>query len=171
VRETNPAGSIYSFRFLRPGNLLLRQIEKDMAVSGLPSPWMRGLPRLHTNAKHLPVPLLATVRFGAGDFNMGVRNFTLGGLLLEYNGSDLNHLAIGARLELDLMTNGGDQLAGMAGTVTHISAELNELRPDSSSFQFGVKFSGMNSLTELRYRTLIRDHCLGLKGEFTVNAG
>ncbi len=171
VRDTNAAGSIYSLRFVRPGSLLLRQIEKDVAVSGLPSPWMRGLPRLTTTAKHLPVPVMAMMAFGSSSFNLGVRNFTVGGLLLEYSGNDLNQLEIGSRLELELVTNSGEKFSEIVGNVTHISAELNDANTESSRFQFGLKFTSMAAITELRYRGLIREHCLGLKGEFPADVG
>lgn len=165
VRETNPAGTIYSLRFLHPSSLLLRQIEKDVATSGLPSPWMRGLPRLDTAAKHLPIPVLAVALHGSGTFYMNVKNFTLGGLLLEYSGASVEGLAVGTRLEFDLVTNGGDKFPDIGGTVTHISAELQDSSGSAGKFQIGIKFASMTAVTELRYRGLIREHCQGLKGE------
>ncbi len=170
VRETNRAGSIYGLRFINPSNLLLRQIEKDIAVSGLPSPWMRGLPRLSTTAKHLPVPVLATVNYNNGAFYLNVRNFTLGGLLLDYVGSDFADLKIGAVMELDLVTNGGEKLSEIAVKVTHISAEVNETTGDANRFQFGVKFVSMSVGSEAKYRTMIREHCQGLKSELAPEA-
>lgn len=164
VRETNQAGTIYSLRFLQPSNLLVRQIEKDVAMTGLPSPWMRGLPRLSASATHLPVPALAMVSLVSGLCYMNVRNFTLGGLLLEYSG-ELNGVGVGVRLVFDLMTNGGDKLPEMAGTVSHISAELDDITPHSGKFQLGLKFDSLPPVTELRYRGMIREHCEGLREE------
>lgn len=168
VRETGAAGTIYSLRFLSPSSLLLRQIEKDVATSGIPSPWMRGLPRLDTNVKHLPVPVLAVALFGSATFYMNVKNFTLGGVMLEYSGAGLDALTVGTRLEFDLVTNGGDKLSEITGTVTHVAAELHNV--DGGRYQLGVKFNSMAPVTELRYRGLIREHCLGLRGEAPPNA-
>ncbi|HEY8278487.1 MAG TPA: PilZ domain-containing protein [Bdellovibrionota bacterium] len=170
VRETNAVGAIYSLRFVNPNSLLLKQIHKDVEASGIPSPWMRGLPRLLTSVKHLPVPLLATVNYRSGTYYMHVRNFTLGGLLMEYSGSDLASPPIGARMELDLVTNGGDKLPEIIGVVTHICAELNSAQGDASRYQFGVRFVGMSNATEARYRGLIRTHCEGLRQSLGVQS-
>jgi hypothetical protein len=163
VRETNPAGTIYSLRFLNPSSLLVRQIEKDVTTAGLPSPWMRGLPRLATSAKHLPVPVLAIVTIGSSTLYMNVRNFTVGGVLLEYGGNDLEGIAIGSRLEFDLVTNGGDKLPDISGVVTHVSSEPTDLLSDTGRYQFGIRFTGMSAATDMRYRGMIREHCEGLK--------
>lgn len=165
VRETNRAGTIYGLRFISPTSLLVRQIEKDVAVSGLPSPWMRGLPRLSTAAKHLPVPVLATVNYKGNAFYLNVRNFTLGGLLLEYVGSDFDDVKIGNLMELDIVTNGGDKLSDIVAKVTHISTEINEVTGEANRFQFGVKFTMMSPVSEAKYKTMIREHCQGLKNE------
>lgn len=168
VRETNVTGTIYSLRFLNPSGLLLRQIERDVSASGLPSPWMRGLPRLSTNSKHLPVPVLATVQAGSGPatFYMNVRNFTLGGFMLEYNGSEVAHFAVGTRLTLEVVTNGGDKLPEMEAAVTHVTAELYE-GGMGAKYQFGVKLLPLSAVAELRYRTLIKAHCEGLRDEMS----
>lgn len=171
VRETNPAGTIYSLRFLSPSSLLVRQIEKDVLTAGLPSPWMRGLPRLTTSAKHLPVPVLAIVSIGSSTYYMNVRNFTVGGLLLEYSGNDLDGVVIGSRLEFDLVTNGGDKLPEITGVVTHVSSEPTDLLSESGRFQFGIRFASMSAATENRYRGMIREHCEGLKDARPSSAG
>ncbi|MGZ3649842.1 MAG: PilZ domain-containing protein [Bdellovibrionota bacterium] len=165
VRETNPAGTIFSLRFLGPSSLLVRQIEKDVATAGLPSPWMRGLPRLATSAKHLPVPVLAVVNVASATFYMNVKNFTVGGLLLEYSGADMEALQIGTRLEFDLVTNGGDKLPDIVAVITHVSSEPNDQNADSARYQFGLKFLEMTGATEMRYRGMIREHCVGLREE------
>lgn len=170
VRETNPAGTIYSLRFLYPSSLLVRQIQKDIANSGIPSPWMRGLPRLDTAAKHLPVPVLAVLTFGATTFYMNVRNFTVGGLLIDYNGSGLENMRVGSQVALDLVSNGGDKFPEITGMVTHISAETTDISGSAARYQFGVKFTAMTTVTELRYRGMIREHCQGLKGEFAPDS-
>jgi|GEM_PF-5116517 len=163
VRETNAAGTIYSLRFLNPTSLLLRQIDKDVATTGIPSPWMRGLPRLVTTAKHLPVPVLAVVQFGPATFYMNVKNFTLGGLQLEYSGTDVRHLGVGSRLDFDLVTNGGEKLHDISGQITHVTVELVDGNGDNGRYQFGLKFLALNPLADLRYRAMIREHCEGLR--------
>ena len=165
VRESNPAGSFYSLRFIQPSNLLLKQIEKDISVSGIPSPWIRGLPRLNAEIKHLPVPVLAVVSFGSNTFYMQVKNFTLGGILLEYNGRDLDALGVGLKLVFDLITNGGDKFPEISGIVKHLSVEKGDAMLDNGRYQIGIRFLEFRPATELRYRELIREHCLGLKGD------
>ncbi len=170
VREKNAAGTIFSLRFLNPTNLLLRQIEKDVATTGIPSPWMRGLPRLATTAKHLPVPVLAVVQLGAATLYMNVKNFTLGGLQLEYSGNEVRELTVGSRLDFDLVTNGGEKLHDISGIITHVTAEYNNGHGDTGKFQFGMKFIPMGAVSEMRYRAMIRAHCEGLKDAFTGEA-
>jgi hypothetical protein len=166
VREVNVTGAIYSLRFLNPTGLLIRQIDRDVAASGLPSPWMRGLPRLATTAKHLPVPVLAIVQIGSATFYMNVRNFTLGGLMLEYSGNDVAHLGIGTRLELDLVTNGGDKLPDIVAQITHVTEERLE-NEGGARYQFGLKMLPLSAVSEMRYRALIRSHCEGLRDDLS----
>jgi hypothetical protein len=165
VRETNPAGTIYSLRFLNPSSLLTKQIEKDLDANGIPSPWKRGLPRLGTGAKHLPGPVLVVANFKSATFYMHVKNFTLGGLLLEYSGPDADDLGIGTRLEFDVVTNGGDKLSEITGAIAHITSEMHERGSGVGKYQFGIRFTDMTSNTENRYRTLIREHCQKLREE------
>jgi hypothetical protein len=169
VRETNAAGTIYSLRFLTPTSLLLRQIEKDVATTGIPSPWMRGLPRLVTTAKHLPVPVLAVVQTGSATLYMNVKNFTLGGLQLEYSGSDARHLVVGSRVDFDLVTNGGEKLHDITGQITHVTIELVEGSSENGRYQFGLKFLPLSPVVDMRYRAMIREHCEGLKDSLLVD--
>jgi hypothetical protein len=172
VRETNGVGTIYSLRFLSPTKLLLQQIEKDVLVTGLPSPWMRSLPRLTTTAaKHLPVPALAIVQIGRSTIYMSIKNFTLGGLQLEYSGDDARDLKVGTRIEFDIVTNGGDKLVDLAGQITHVTVELNDSIGASGRYQFGMKFLPSNVHVETRYKAMIRAHCEGLKDEFSEGPG
>lgn len=164
VREVNGTGAIYSLRFLNPTGLLLRQVDRDVAASGLPSPWMRGLPRLNTNTKHLPVPVLAIVQMGVTTYYMNVKNFTLGGLMLEYSGDDVSHVTVGSRLLLDLVTNGGDKLPDISAQVTHLTEEKLD-GGGGSRYQFGLKLLPLSAVAEMRYRGLIRAHCEGLREE------
>jgi len=163
VRETSAAGTIYSLRFLNPSSLLLRQIEKDVAASGLPSPWIRSLPRLQANAKHLPVPELAVADVGGVTVYMDVRNFTLGGVLLEYNGSEGERITVGTKLTFDLITNQEEKFEGIVGQVAHVTAELNDAHSSSNRYQFGLKIVSMSA--GQHYRNLIRRHCEGLRNE------
>jgi hypothetical protein len=163
VREVNSAGIVYSFRFIRPSNVLLKQIEKDIQDSGLPSPWLRSLPRLSTEAKHLPLPALAVVDYGGDVQFLSVKNFTLGGLLVEYTGNALRDLVIGRTLTFDLVTNGGDKIDNLTAKVTHLSTETVEKNPEANRVQFGLKFLPMNLLSDAKYKALIRSHCMGLK--------
>ncbi len=164
VREVNGTGTIYSLRFMNPSGLLLRQINRDVEATGLPSPWMRGLPRLGTQSKHLPVPVLAIVQIGAATYYMNVKNFTLGGLMLEYSGNDVAHLTVGSQLMFDLVTNNGDKLPDMSATINHLTEEKLEGEM-GGRYQFGLKILPMSAVAELRYRTLIRSHCEGLREE------
>jgi hypothetical protein len=163
VKETNSSGVVYSFRFLKPSNLLLKQIEKDIRESGLPSPWIRALPRLNTEAKHLPLPALAVVDYGGDIQFLNVKNFTLGGLLVDYTGNSFKDLVVGTKLNFDLVTNGGDKIDNLSAVVSHLSTEYVEENPEANRVQFGLKFLPMNLLSEAKYRELIKAHCIGLK--------
>lgn len=164
VRETTGAGTVYSFRFVNPSNLLLKQIERDVRDSGIPSPWLRSLPRLNASAKHLPVPALAILEYGKDTLFLNVKNFTLGGLLLEYVGPAMAAVQFGTRFNFDLVTNSGDKISDLSGLVTHVAMETNDLVDgEMSRMQFGLRFLPMGALAENQYRALIKDHCIRLK--------
>ncbi len=163
VSESTAAGKMYSFRFLNPSGLLLRQIEKDVRENGLPSPWLRSLPRLTTEAKHLPVPALAVVEYEGETYFLNVKNFTLGGLMLEHVGEGLKDVVFGTRLSFDLVTNGGDKIADIEALVTHVLREVNQDKKEQSITQFGMRFLPMSFLSETKYKELIKEHCLGLR--------
>lgn len=170
VRETTPAGIVYNIRFLNPSGVLVRLIDRDIRDSGLPSPWIRALPRLSTAAKHLPVPALAVLHHGGGTFFLNVKNFTLGGLLLEHVGEDLKEMILGERLDFDLVTNIGDKIAEVAGVITHVNVEITSGGSEPLRYHFGVKFLPMPLLAEAKYRNLIREHCIGLRMDMTRRA-
>lgn len=164
VRETTPAGQVYNVRFINPSGVLVKLIERDVAESGLPSPWIRALPRLSADVKHLPVPALAVVHAGNDTHFLNVKNFTLGGLLLEFLGSALSHVKLGHKFEFDLVTNFGDKIPDLGAIVTHVTVEMADSLDEQRRTYFGVKFLPMPLLSEAKYRALIREHVQGLKG-------
>ncbi len=163
VRERSSAGTLYNLRFIQPSQLLLRQIERDVRESGLPSPWLRALPRLTTESKHLPAPALAVLYHRGETLFLNVKNFTVGGLLLEFIGPQLLDVELGEQFEFDLVTNFGDKIADMTAVVSNLSLEINEEAGQLSQVYFGVKFLPMSLLAKTKYRALIREHCLGLQ--------
>lgn len=165
VREDNPIGVLYNLRFVNPSQVLVRQIERDIRDSGLPSPWLRNLPRLGTDMKEYPSPALAVVYYRGETYYLNIKNFTLGGLLLELVGMSLPQIAIGSRLDFDMVTNQGDKFSDVAGVVTRVSAEFNERDDSMTKTFFGLKFLPMGMHNEAKYRELIREHCLLLKAE------
>jgi hypothetical protein len=165
VKETNGAGTVYSLRFIQPSSLLLKQIGRDIEENGLPSPWLRALPRLSADVKHLPVPALAVLDLDGETLFLNVKNFTLGGLLLEYIGDRLGGLELGSRLFFDIVTNGGDKISDLAATVTHLSLEQNAHDSAQNRTQLGVRFLPMSHASGGKYKSLILNHCVGLKEE------
>lgn len=159
VSENNATGKIYNLRFVNPSAILVRQIERDIRDAGLPSPWARFLPRLSTEAKHLPSPALAVLYHGGDTHFLNVKNFTLGGLLLELVGVNLAGVNTGTTFTFDLVTNQGEKFEEISGVVTRVSAELNEKDGSLSRTFYGLKFMPMGVLNEMKYRQLIRDHC------------
>jgi hypothetical protein len=162
VKEITSTGTVYSLRFENPSSLLLRQIERDVEKHGLPSPWRRGLPRLSAEAKHLPVPVLAILERGKETLFLNVKNFTLGGLLLEYVGPALDEVKFGAKFNFDLVTNAGDKISDLSGLVTNVALESNGVL-ESSRTLFGLRLLPMEPMAKYKYRALIKEHCLGLK--------
>lgn len=159
ISEANSVGTIYNLRFVNPSTILVRQIERDIRDSGLPSPWMRYLPRLTTDVKDLPSPALAVV-YRAGETHfLNVKNFTLGGLLIEHVGAGMPNVTTGTRFDFDLVTNQGDKFEEIAGVVTRVSVEVNEKDSNLSRTFFGIKFLPMGVINETKYRDLIREHC------------
>src|SRR5690606_5889111 len=94
------------------------------------------------------------------EFFLGVRNFTLGGLLFEYLGSELEGLNPGAKIEFDLVTNFGDKISGLSGKIAHITHEYDE---HDCRLLLGIKLLPMSFLNETKYRELIREYCAGIK--------
>ena len=169
VRETNVAGVFYNLRFVNPSDLFVRQIALDIEDSGLPSPWMRHLPRLSAEVPNLPSPALAVLEYRNETHYLNVKNFTLGGLLLELVGGNLVGVDSGTRIDFDLVTNEGTKLEGVAGMITHVSEETNESEGNANRSYFGLKFLPMAESVELKYRELIRQHCLLLRELETTN--
>lgn len=165
VRETTAFGTIYNLRFVNPSNTLLKQIDRDLNESGLPSPWMRGLPRLNTEAKHLPIPSLLVLYFKGQTYFLNVNNFTLGGLQVEFVGPDLRDVTFGTKFELDIVTNAGDKIPDLTAIVTHIAVEINFDGNASDRYVFGLKLTAMPMLSENKFKGLIRDHCIALKND------
>ncbi|MGZ3693748.1 MAG: hypothetical protein ACXWQO_06080 [Bdellovibrionota bacterium] len=163
IGETNSVGKIYNLRFVNPSQLLVRQIERDIRDSGLPSPWLRFLPRLTTELKDLPSPALAVLYHGGETHYLNVKNFTLGGLLLEQVGIGIHGVGTGTRFDFDLVTNQGDKFEEISGVVTRVSVEVNENDGSASRNLFGLKFLPMGVINETKYRQLIRDHCTLLR--------
>lgn len=163
VQEENNSGIVYNVRFIQPAKLFLKQIERDIREAGLPSPWLRALPRLSTEAKNLPAPALAILYFEGETYFLHVKNFTLGGLLLEFSGEALVGATVGTCFELDLVTNFGDKISDVGVQVSNVTVDQGLGAEDPRRYFFGVKFLPMNSLSDVKYRSLIRDHCLGLR--------
>lgn len=163
VKETNGAGTVYSLRFINPSSLLLKQIERDIRDNGLPSPWLRSLPRLSTELKHLPVPALAVLDLDGQTLFLNVKNFTLGGLLLEYVGDKLRGMELGTQLVFDLVTNAGDKIGDLAALVSHMSLEQSAHDPAQNRSQIGVRLLPMSHVSAAKYKELIMNHCVALK--------
>lgn len=164
VRESGKDGTVFNLRFTRLDPWIADLIRKDVEFHGLPSPWRRGLPRLPAQADHLPVPSVAVVYFRGQEFLLGVRNFTLGGLLLEHVGDELQELVFGQKMEFDLLTNFGERLNYLSARVAHVTEEIDEQAGVLvRRMQFGLEFMPMNLLNSTKYRALIREFCLGWK--------
>lgn len=165
VKETTAFGTIYNFRFINPSRTLIKQVERDLNESGLPSPWMRGLPRLSTETKNLPIPALVILYYKSQTYFLNINNFTLGGLQVEFVGPDLKDVVYGSKFELDLVTNFGDKIADLNAVVTHVTVEINYDGNGADKYVYGLKLVNMPSLSAVKFRGLIRDHCLGLKSD------
>lgn len=164
IRETNAVGTVYNLRFVKPSKVLLKQIERDIRDSGLPSPWLRALPRLNTDST-LPAPALAVLYYRGETHFLNVKNFTLGGVLFEFVGGSLPGAEMGTTFNFDLVTNHGEKIADLAGVVTHFSVEINEDDGSLSRSFYGLKFLPMDVLNENKYRSLIRDHVMQIRPE------
>jgi hypothetical protein len=161
LKETSPAGLIFSLLFVEPSAVLLKKIESDVLQEGIPSPWPRSLPRLTTTNKSLPSPALA-VHFNNGETHfLHVRDFTLGGLLLETS-AGMDPPLVGASLEMDLVTNTGDKISDVVTVVCRVGwkAPADEGLP---TLQLGVKISNLTTAADKKYRDLIRSHCQSLR--------
>lgn len=165
VKESTAFGTIYNLRFINPSKTLLKQIDRDLNESGLPSPWMRGLPRLSANEKNLPAPTLLILYHKSQSYFLTVNDFTLGGMQVEYVGPELRDINYGSKLELDVVTNAGDKIPDLNAIVTHITVEINFDGNQADRYVFGLKIIGMPNKSESKFKGLIRDHCLGLKNE------
>ena len=160
MREKNVDGTSYHVRFTRIDEEVRDLIRKDVEAQGLPSPWRRALPRIPARAETLPVPSLGVLYLKSQEYFLGVRNFTLGGLLFEYLGGDLALLEPQVKIEFDIVTNFGDKINHLEGVVAHLTQEYSG---GVDRLLIGVRFLPMSFLNETKYKELIREYCSGLK--------
>lgn len=161
VKEVGQSGAVYNLRFMNPGLALMQQIQADILDSGLPSPWKRSLPRLDAQVRDLPVPSIAVLFHRGQSIFLTVKNFTVGGLLVDYAGDELKNCHVGTSLEFDLVTNQGDKIGDLKAVIARVTEEPGE--GSSLRMQLGLKFLPMGILSDAKYRNLIRDHVVGLQ--------
>jgi hypothetical protein len=159
-KEINSNGTSYHVRFTRVDSEALDAIRKDVEAQGLPSPWKRSFARIPATAESLPVPSLAVLYLKNQEFFLGVRNFTVGGVLLEYLGGDLSDLEPSVKIEFDLVTNFGDKITQLEGRVAHLTIEHST---GVDRLLIGVQFLSMSFLNETKYKQMIREYCTGIK--------
>ena len=164
-KEVSSEGVSYHVRFTKMDHEIREAIRSDVKENGLPSPWRRSLPRITARADSLTVPSLGVLFQKKQEYFLGVRNFTLGGILFEYLGSDLSELVPGVKIEFDLVTNFGDKITRLSGKVAHITYEYgDEDEADIvNRMLIGVQFLQMSFLNEAKYKAIIREYCLGLQ--------
>ncbi len=166
IKETTFDGIFYNLKFTGENEELKATIRADVKSTGVDSPWQRKYARIaiqHDN--NLTVPFMAVYKHGGSSVFLQVKNFTLGGLLLDYSGDELEALSIGSQLKFDLLTNNGDSISDIEVMVMHVSQDLKCMEFEETSYQFGVKIIEMSSVSEKKYRDLIRDYCLGLQNQ------
>ncbi|MCO5141480.1 MAG: hypothetical protein M9962_00140 [Oligoflexia bacterium] len=163
VREVNSIGVLYNIRFLNPSGLFLRQIERDIRENGIPSPWIRSLPRLVSDTKNAPSPAICVLFYRGETHILSIKNFTLGGLLLEFAGEGLSEIRIGEKIEFDIVTNYGEKISDVVAKISHFTLERGVSEDIMEKMQIGVQFLSMSMLSESKYKTTIREHCRELK--------
>lgn len=161
VKEMNTSGVYFHIRFINPSNLFRHQINIDLKESGLPSPWGRSFARLESEYKNLPAPTIAMVTENSDTKYISIKNFTLGGLLLEHSLSDQIDLKIGTRISFDIVTNHGERLEKIVAEVCNITSESRGEGGDKCFW--GVKFISMHPLSAMKYKNLIKEYCIGFR--------
>lgn len=166
IKETTFDGVFYNIKFSDLSEELRFAIRADVQATGVDSPWQRKYPRIAIFPElDLPMPFMAVLdRMGASVF-LRVKNFTLGGLLLDHTGTELGDVKVGAKIKFDVLANNGEKISDIEAMVMHISQELNVSSEALPNYQFGVKITGMSLMSDAKYRTLIKEYCLGVQGK------
>ncbi len=160
TKEITQEGIFYNIRFLSPPETVRSFIREGIRKKGVPTPWIRKLPRIPINRQEnkMPAPLIAVVNYNGQSFFLNIINFTVGGLLLESSALDMQTVSVGAVIEFDLLINHGEQIGGLTAQVMHISEDFHE--PDHEAVRlYGVKFFPMNLLNQTKYNKVIKDYC------------
>ena len=74
----------------------------------------------------------------------------------------LSALKMGSILHFDLVTNGGEKITDFQAMVCHVCEEKGD---QAARMLFGVRFLFMNILSEEKYKSVVREHCLGLRSD------
>ncbi|RYZ96781.1 MAG: PilZ domain-containing protein [Proteobacteria bacterium] len=156
-------GTFFEVRFQELPEPARQYIRRRIEAEGVSPGWKRDFPRIPVTRvvdPELPVPNLCMVRFVGQEIFVNVLNFTLGGIRIETLGDHLGELRVGSLLSFDLLTSNGEIMANLSAEVrniaTHEGSADGELQTTRS---FGLRFQGMDSSNERKYRTLIRDYC------------
>ena len=113
------------------------------------------------NFNSMPGPALALITHKNRSHRLDIKNFTLGGLMVETSDEEITDLPLGTVLEVELITNHGERISGMPAMIRHISLEL--VTAQITKVSWGLKFMPMKLETDGRYRDLIAAHCRVLR--------
>ena len=97
---------------------------------------------------------------------MNVKDYTLGGLRLEYIGIEKIPYRLGDKMFFELFTSEDEMISSIFGEVRHCT-EDPALGSDRVNYTFGVRIISMPPLEEKKYKNLIVKYCMELKNSFS----
>lgn len=161
IKEITFDGVFYNIKFVNINPLLRDLLRYDVKNHGIGSPWQRKFARIPTqdNAE-IPMPFMTVLEHMGQSHFLQVKNFTLGGLLLESTGGELTSLTIGTKIIFDILANNGEKISDVTGMVMHISHDLKSTDGVVPNYQMGIKITHMNINSDNQYRDLIREYCV-----------
>jgi hypothetical protein len=157
----------YNIRFTSITKEQQDEIRKEIAEKGEAAPWARKLPRIATEAAHMnmPGPILCTVKYGGNSYIMNVRDYTLGGVKLEYLGVERLLIPFGDKIVFELLTSDHETIMLITGEIRHIAEE--SIATIGTNVLYGVKIISMPSSEEKKYKDMILKYCMQLKDNFS----
>ena len=170
--EKTKDGSFFNIFFTKITEEEREILRKDVETKGESVSWARKYPRINVASKveGAPEPFLSIVNSEAGVLLMTVRDYTLAGVSLQYDGDHLPDFQVGDLLFFDILTTESDNIRAIQGIVLRLTEKKLDKKGIAKSLFIGVEIVKMSKNTDILYKDLIKKYCVALKQEMSKKA-